>query len=45
MSFWTQLKNDDDKIETITLDNAFNNDKIAGILKLSFQACDKLYFF
>ncbi|KAJ4786180.1 Zinc finger BED domain-containing protein RICESLEEPER 2 [Rhynchospora pubera] len=34
----------EDKIGTITLDNASNNDKAAGLLRLSFEARDKLHF-
>lgn len=34
----------EDKVGTITLDNATNNDKAAGILKLSFELRNKLHF-
>ncbi|KAJ3684273.1 hypothetical protein LUZ61_013437 [Rhynchospora tenuis] len=34
----------EDKIGTITLDNASSNDKAAGLLRLSFEARDRLHF-
>jgi hypothetical protein len=34
----------ENKIGTITLDNASNNDRAAAVLRLGFEARDKLHF-